>query len=235
MNLYHTQVERELHAWRKRLESRDGVISDTAKRVQIQTRKLIPRRVQNAITTAVKVFTETVMFSSRFISAFESSTAGLTLAESDYLAISRHRMYRAIAVGEGAATGAGGFLLGFADLPALLGVKLRFLFDCSQLYGYNVDDPEERLFILHVFRLAFSSREDRVECLRAIESWSSDAPHTIDWERFQLEYRDCLDTAKLLQLIPIIGAPIGAIANGALMDRLLETAMNAFRLRRRDA
>jgi hypothetical protein len=52
-----------------------------------------------------------------------------------------------------------------------------------------------------------------------------------DWRTFQQEYRDYIDLAKLMQLVPGIGAVVGAIANYQLMDKLGETAMNSYRLR----
>lgn len=53
----------------------------------------------------------------------------------------------------------------------------------------------------------------------------------IDWRRFQQEYRDYIDLAKLAQLIPIVGAPIGAVVNYRLLDQLGEAAINAYRMR----
>ena len=52
-----------------------------------------------------------------------------------------------------------------------------------------------------------------------------------DWRKFQLEYRDYIDLAKMAQLIPVIGAPVGAVVNWRLTTRLATTAMNAYRLR----
>lgn len=53
----------------------------------------------------------------------------------------------------------------------------------------------------------------------------------IDWRKFQLEYRDYLDLAKLLQLMPVIGAPVGAVANWRLTTHVAKTAVQAYRLR----
>lgn len=55
--------------------------------------------------------------------------------------------------------------------------------------------------------------------------------HQFDWRRFQQEYRDYLDIAKLAQLIPIIGAPVGLVVNYRLVRKLGVTAMNAYRMR----
>jgi hypothetical protein len=42
---------------------------------------------------------------------------------------------------------------------------------------------------------------------------------------------DYIDLAKMLQLVPVIGAVVGAYANYKLLDRLGETAVNCYRLR----
>ena len=52
-----------------------------------------------------------------------------------------------------------------------------------------------------------------------------------DWRTFQQEYRDYIDLAKMAQLVPVIGAPVGILANYQLIGKLGETAMNAYRMR----
>lgn len=52
-----------------------------------------------------------------------------------------------------------------------------------------------------------------------------------DWRRFQQEYRDDIDLAKLAQLLPVVGAPVGAVVNWRLVDRLGEAAVMACRMR----
>jgi hypothetical protein len=52
-----------------------------------------------------------------------------------------------------------------------------------------------------------------------------------DWRKFQQEYRDYIDLAKLAQLVPVIGAPVGVVANNLLVRKLGRTAMNAYRMR----
>ena len=52
-----------------------------------------------------------------------------------------------------------------------------------------------------------------------------------DWRNFQQEYRDYIDLAKMAQLVPVIGAPVGILANYQLISKLGETAMNAYRMR----
>ena len=59
--------------------------------------------------------------------------------------------------------------------------------------------------------------------------------HEFDWRTFQQEYRDYIDLAKLAQLVPVIGAAVGAVANYRLIEQLGDTAMNCYRMRLRQA
>ena len=52
-----------------------------------------------------------------------------------------------------------------------------------------------------------------------------------EWRKFQQEYRDYIDLAKMAQMIPLIGAPVGAVVNYRLLDKLGETAIEAYRMR----
>jgi hypothetical protein len=141
--------------------------------------------------------------------------------------------FRKTAAVEGAGTGAGGILLGLADFPLLLTIKMKFLFEAAAIYGYDTNEYEERLFILHIFQLAFSSDDKRKDTLKLIEEWEDrkEGLAELDWKEFQQEYRDYIDFVKMLQLVPGIGAAVGAYANYNLLDHLGETAKNAYRLR----
>ena len=128
-------------------------------------------------------------------------------------------------------------LLGLADFPILIGIKIKLLFDIASLYGFDVDDYKERVYILHIFELAFSSHEHRKNVYLKMADWdekSKDLPddiHQFDWRNFQQEYRDYIDLAKMAQLIPVIGAPVGFVVNYSLIKKLGVTAMNAYRMR----
>jgi hypothetical protein len=147
------------------------------------------------------------------------------------------KQYRKTGAIEGGITGAGGILLGMADFPILIGIKFKLLFEIATLYGFNVKDYKERLFILHVFQLAFSSPDHRKKIFLEMKDWEeyiSMLPEDInqfDWRSFQQEYRDYIDLAKMAQLLPGIGAVVGVIANYQLLNKLGETAMNSYRMR----
>lgn len=131
--------------------------------------------------------------------------------------------------------GAGGFWLALADFPALLVIKIKLLFDLCAIYGHEANRFEERLYILALFQLAFSGAEHRAAVFQGLEEWDRRAhPHDFehfDWRTFQREYRDYIDLAKLAQMVPIVGAPIGAFVNWRLLERLGDTAMNGYRMR----
>lgn len=124
-------------------------------------------------------------------------------------------------------------MLGLVDFPLLLSIKMKFLFEAAAVYGFDTNEYEERLFILHVFQLAFSSEETRKETLSIIENWEEEKLliADMDWRDFQQEYRDYIDLVKMFQLIPGFGAIVGAFANYNLLDQLGEAAMNSYRLR----
>jgi hypothetical protein len=115
---------------------------------------------------------------------------------------------------------------------------MKLLFDIAALYGYDVKDYRERLYILHIFQLAFSSQQGRHKVFHQISDWNSyinSLPEDVeqfDWRTFQQEYRDYIDLAKMAQLIPIIGAAVGAIVNYKLIEKLGETAINCYRMRK---
>jgi len=116
-------------------------------------------------------------------------------------------------------------------------MKLKLLFEIASLYGFDVDDYKERVYLLHIFELAFSSHQHRKQVFLKMTDWDEkkqQLPEDInqfDWRNFQQEYRDYLDLAKMAQLVPIIGAPIGLIVNYRLIKKLGVTAMNAYRMR----
>jgi uncharacterized protein (DUF697 family) len=128
--------------------------------------------------------------------------------------------------------------VGLADFPLLLALKLKMLFDIAALYGYDIKDYTERIYLLHILQLTFSSQHNRNKVYRRLANWEAyrqtlppDAVN-FNWRTFQQEYRDYLDLAKLAQLLPVIGAAVGAVANYKLIEQLGETAMNCYRMRK---
>lgn len=230
MNLYQQQIEKEMLRWYRDIAKSAGLLERASTGVQKKTQQLVPRKIQDSITTAMEKMVHTMLYGSGLLT-IQEDTSGLSLAERDYLVLSCFQGYVKTAVAQGIGFGAGGILLGIADLPVLLGIKIKFLFDCAKLNGFDPEDFSERLFLLNVLQLAFSGREHRLEIYHSVEQWYLTEHPPVNWEKLQIEYRDYLDIAKLLQLLPVVGSIAGGTANHKLMHRLRENAMNCYRLR----
>ncbi|WP_066316807.1 EcsC family protein [Bacillus sp. FJAT-29814] len=232
MNEYELKVYDEVQEWKRRITKRSGMMNRLSKKAQAKVNEVIPEKVHEIMTESIKSMVKATLFGSQ-MTTNRNQAEGLTLEEKDELVRKKISTYQKTAMVEGAGTGAGGILLGLADFPLLLTIKMKFLFDAAAIYGFDTKQYEERLFMLHVFQLAFSSDEIRRNTLVEIENWESrkQVLAEMDWRKFQQEYRDYIDFVKMLQLVPGIGAFVGAYANNNLLKNLGETAMNAYRLR----
>jgi uncharacterized protein (DUF697 family) len=225
----------ELKAWQKQMVRNPSLFNKLSKRLQIKLNSYIPEKVHKVITTAIKQMIRGVLFGAKYTA---KKAAGInSLFETEEAVQKLINTYKHTASVEGGITGAGGILLGLADFPILLGIKIKMLFDVAALYGFDTKDYKERLYILHIFGLAFSSQQHRRQVYEQIQDWDvqkerlPDDINSFDWRNFQQEYRDYIDLAKMAQLIPGIGAVVGVVVNYKLIKKLGQTAMNAYRMR----
>lgn len=212
-----------------------SALGRAARGVQGRINRAIPDKVHAAVTAAIERMTRVILVGSDITTA--RPLTGASLSEREAEVRRRIKGYRRTAAAEGGVAGAGGFMLALAEFPVLLTTKIRLLFEIAALYGHDGRSLAERLYILMIFQLAFSGPEHRHVVLDRLDDWDARAaerPPTLDdldWRRFQQEYRDYIDLAKLAQLLPVIGAPVGVVVNYRLLDRLGETAINAYRMR----
>jgi hypothetical protein len=232
---YHTHARKELEAWQKKMQREPGIFNRYSKRLQTKLNSYIPEKIHKGITKAIKEMIRGVLFGLKFTTGKSSTINSLEITEAAIL--EKIRWYKNTAAAEGGVTGAGGFLMAAADFPILIGIKMKMLFDIAGAYGFDVKDYKERLYILHIFQIAFSSQAQRKIVYGQMTNWSAKAallPEDLnhyDWRSFQQEYRDYLDLAKMAQLVPIIGAAVGLVVNYRLLKQLGHTAMNAYRMR----
>lgn len=225
----------ELKRWQKEMLRKPSMLNQLSKKVQAKLNSYIPEKIHNAITTAIKQMVRGVLFGAQYTSKKPSSIS--TLQQTEEAVERLIKTYKHTAAVEGGVTGAGGILMGLADFPILLGIKLKMLFDIAVLYGFDVKDYKERLYLLHIFQLAFSSHEHRRNVFLQMQDWDEkkgqwpDDIHAFEWRPFQQEYRDYIDLAKMAQLIPGIGAVVGVVVNYKLIKQLGHAAMNAYRMR----
>jgi hypothetical protein len=232
---YDLRALAELQRWQVQMDAGPGLWNQATRGLQRRINRLIPERVHETITAVIKQMTRGVIAGSSFTAP--APLRERPLAERERLVAEKIERYSRTAAVEGGLTGAGGFFVGLADFPLLLGIKLKLLFDIAALYGYSGEDYKERVYLLHVFQLAFSGDAHRLDVYRRMVDWrtrSEQLPASLDdfdWRTFQQEYRDYIDLAKLAQLLPIVGAPVGVLVNNRLVRKLGHTAMNAYRMR----
>jgi hypothetical protein len=225
----------ELLGWKKEMLRRPSFLNKLSKQLQVKLNSYIPEKIHNAITTTIKQMVRSVLFGAEFTARRPATVNSLQQAEEAIQKLIT--TYKHTAAVEGGVTGAGGILIGFADFPILLVIKLKMLFDIAVLYGFDVKDYRERVYILHIFQLAFSSQQHRRNVFIQMDGWEQKKHglpndiHSFEWRSFQQEYRDYIDLAKMAQLIPGIGAVVGIVVNYKLIKLLGRTAMNAYRLR----
>lgn len=235
MSAYETQALDELRRWQHEMQRGPGLWNRTTSGLQRKLNSYIPEKIHASVTAVIKQMTRGVLSGSNFTASAPLGEGSLEEREARVRAtIDRYRKTAAV---EGGITGAGGFLLGLADFPLLLSIKLKLLFEIAALYGFSGEDYRERLYLLHIFQLAFSSDAHRADVYQKMQRWHEHSSHLpsslddFDWRKFQQEYRDYIDLAKLAQLVPVIGAPVGVIVNNRLLKKLGLTATNAYRMR----
>lgn len=214
---------------------RPSLLNRLSSATQKKINSYIPEKVHTTLTAAIKQMIRAVLFGARKLT--RSSRQAIGLKEMEDKIRQTITRYRRTAAAEGGITGAGGFLTGLADFPLLLGIKLKMLFDIASLYGFDVKDYKERIYILHIMQLTFSSQNHRRQVFQQMDNWEIQKQtlpediHQFDWRNFQQEYRDYIDLAKMAQMLPVIGAAVGVIVNYRLIEKLGATAMNAYRMR----
>ena len=235
MDHYLQQVNSEVKIWQKKMLSRPSLLNKFSKKIQTKVNSWIPEKVHKAITATLKQMIRAVLFGAKHTTA--EPLKDFSLANREELVERKIDVYRKTAAIEGGITGAGGILMGLADFPILIGIKIKLLFDIASLYGFDTSNYKERVYILHIFELAFSSHEHRRNVYMKMIDWNEkiktlpDDINEFDWRNFQQEYRDYIDLAKMAQLIPVIGAPVGIVVNNSLIKKLGVTAMNSYRMR----
>lgn len=239
MDNKHRHIEKilsDLQFWQFEQLKKPSLTSKWTAQVQKKLNNLIPEKVHNGFTAVIKTMVQTVLFGSEYTAVSKPPTE-ISFIHREALVKAALGQYAKTGAAEGGVTGAGGFLMSVADFPLLLGIKIKMLFDIATYYGMDVKDYKERLYILYIFQLAFSSPEGRIKSYNLISSWQkieSELPlkaEDFDWRTFQQEYRDFIDIAKLAQMLPVVGAAVGAIANYKLIQRLGNTAMMCYRMR----
>jgi EcsC protein family len=156
------------------------------------------------------------------------------------------------AVAEGAGAGAGGLPGLAADIPALFTLVIRLIQQVSVCYGYDPTKPEERDYVIHILRTGsagdIKTKLEALMFLKQLEtillkvSWKK---MTADLAAKQISQLSLLAAVrqfakslginltkrKALQMVPIIGAIVGASFNGIYANDIGRTAYMSYRRR----
>jgi len=233
---YQEKIRIELEFWKRDMMKKPTMFNRLTNNIQNKINDYIPDKVHNTVTAAIKTMVQAVLYGSKHTTT-AMPPKEMSLMHREALVREKIDAYAKTGAAEGGVTGAGGFLLSLADFPVLIGIKIKLLFEIASLYGFDVNKFHERLYILYIFQLAFSSTEGATKVFLHLENWEEkthilpDNAENFDWKTFQQEYRDYIDIAKLAQLIPVVGAAVGAVANYQLLKKLGKTAKMAYRMR----
>lgn len=223
----------EVTKWKLQVRKKSTMFQRLSKGAQNKVNAMIPERFHTLMRESIKKMVQATLVGSNITTKQREDISNLSLEEKEKMVQEKLDFYKRTAAVEGAGTGAGGILLGLADFPLLLSIKMKFLFEVASIYGYNVKKYEERVYILYIFQLAFSGEDHRRHVLGVLEEWEKNKEDIaeLDWQTFQQEYRDYIDLIKMLQMIPGFGAIVGAYANYNFLDHLGKTAVNCYRMR----
>src|SRR5688572_8493880 len=131
---YEESMTLELELWKRKMKAKPSMTSQLSRKLQRKINSVIPEKIHMAFTSAIKHMTRAVCFGAEFTTQTPFISADLQDRENKVR--ERIKFYSKTAAAEGAVTGAGGILLGLADFPIWLGLKMKMLFEISALYGH---------------------------------------------------------------------------------------------------
>ncbi|MDC0358049.1 EcsC family protein [Oligoflexia bacterium] len=224
--------------------------------------RLIPGFVQSAATKAVQKSVEKLSGAAQLISDEEEIQRYLEeelekhkdeLRAADEVARHYWNWNIACGIGEGGATGALGLMGLAADIPALLTLSLRSIQQVGRSYGYDMQAWEEREYAMHILRVgsasSFKSKMEFLVSLKHVEQVlvkvsvekMGAALAQKEIGRYSLlgvvtQFAEKLGVhltrRKALQMVPIIGAVVGASFNAVFVNDVGQAAYMLYRRRR---
>lgn len=163
---------------------------------------------------------------------------GLPLAIMDRTADRLADSRKTVATVQGATTGFGGLFTLAVDIPALLGLSLKVLQEIAICYGFDPDDPRERIFIVKCLQFSSSDIVGKRAVLEQLAVFDDEgenrqlASQLQGWREVVATYRDNFGWKKLFQLVPIAGMLFGAFLNRSTVGDVAEAGKMLYRKRR---
>jgi EcsC protein family len=154
------------------------------------------------------------------------------LEECDRMALRTGLAAQVVAMAEGAATGAGGVWTTLLDVPLLFILALRTIRKIGCEYGYHLEKPKDRRFVLGVLLVALSGslhiRRQRLQQLRELEELLIE--ETVE-DIVVEEILSFIFQLEVFEELPGVGAISGALLNLGFMHRVDTAARRIFQER----
>ncbi|MFX3651158.1 MAG: EcsC family protein [Paenibacillus sp.] len=123
------------------------------------------------------------------------------------------------AAAQGAATGFGGIVTIAADIPLVMGLSLKVLQEMALCYGYDPDEPLERIFIVKCLQFSSADIVGKKAIIEELAAYDDpDKPMEVvsqmqGWREVFNSYSESFGWKKLFQLIPVAGMVFGSVSN----------------------
>ncbi|PYN84958.1 MAG: hypothetical protein DMD89_38520 [Candidatus Rokuibacteriota bacterium] len=222
---------------------------------------LVPESVQEAVAKAIETFLASLDFAARVLIDAEEvrarvsslrEVAGDDLKSADQAAKHYWNWHVGYAATEGAVTGAFGLVGLAADIPALFTIELRLIQQIGICYGYDVYKENEQEYVLHILRtgstgdlkakLEFLIGLKEIEQILLKVAWKkmneafarkemSRIAALAALRQFAKSLGIQVTKRKALQMIPVVGALVGASFNGTFTNDIGRAAYMSYRRR----
>ncbi|MDT0121287.1 EcsC family protein [Paenibacillus sp. RRE4] len=141
------------------------------------------------------------------------------------------------AAAQGAATGFGGIVTIAADIPLVMGLSLKVLQEMALCYGYDPDDPLERVFIVKCLQFSSADIVGKKAILEELADYDNPDKQVEvisqmqGWREVFNSYSESFGWKKLFQLVPIAGMIFGSVSNKNTIEDVAETGKMLYKKR----
>lgn len=244
--MYDEYVEKQLMEIKKWEEQKPSVINNSLNKVFTPmskfTTKVIPESiVEQAIYHAHDIGQKLANKNDILTKAdidFIEELRHKDLMLSDSLASNVHKWAVGIAGTEGFATGLGGTATMVADVGAVIVLAFRTIHKIAMCYGYEVKTQEDKEFVLNILSVSgANSMKEKKEALLALKSDFLQKKIIEELLMSNLVKKVAkqlginLTKRKLMQIMPIVGAGIGAAVNASYIYDIAWTARRSYQLK----
>ncbi|MFK0522588.1 EcsC family protein [Paenibacillus illinoisensis] len=141
------------------------------------------------------------------------------------------------AAAQGAATGFGGIVTIAADIPMVMGLSLKVLQEMALCYGYDPDDPQERIFIVKCLQFSSADIVGKKAIIDELAEYDNPdkqvqvVSQMQGWREVFNSYSESFGWKKLFQLIPIAGMVFGSVSNKNTISDVAEAGKMLYKKR----